>query len=101
MPGGESGTTFTQKPGGGDSCDDIRGVQVASCFKQAVGVMELLEGRAEAISGEFDSEDVSRTLEAYALMERKPGERLMGLLEERVEAISGEFDSDDVSQTLL
>ncbi len=73
------------------------------CSELARGerVTELLEGRTEAISGEFDSEDVSRTLEAYALMERKPGKRLMGLLEERVEAISGEFDSDDVSQTLL
>ena len=77
--------------------------RVAQTFAQKPGewVMELLEGRPEAISGEFDSEDVSCTLEAYALMERKPGERLMGLMEERVEAISGEFDSDDVSQTLL
>ncbi len=61
--------------------------------------MGLLEERAEAISGEFDSEDVSNTLWAYARMGRKPGERLMGLLEERAEAISGEFDSQDVSDS--
>jgi hypothetical protein len=34
----------------------------------------LLEGRAEAISGEFNSQAVANTLWAYATMGRKPGE---------------------------
>jgi hypothetical protein len=49
--------------------------------------MGLLEERAEAISGEFDSDDVSKTLWAYETMEWKSGTRLMGLLKERPEAI--------------
>ena len=62
--------------------------------------MGLLEEQVEAISGEFDSEDVSDTLWAYAEMGRMPRKRLMGLLEGRMETISGEFQSQDVSDTL-
>ena len=42
-----------------------------------------LERRAEAISGEFNSQDVANTLWAFATMGRKPGERMMGQLEGR------------------
>jgi hypothetical protein len=49
------------------------------------------EGRAEAISGEFNSQNVANTLWAFATMGTKPGERMMGQLERRAEAISGEF----------
>jgi hypothetical protein len=63
-------------------------------------LMGLLEGRAETIAGEFKSKHVSRTLLAYATMQRKPGERLVGLLERQAEAILGEFDLQDVSDTL-
>jgi hypothetical protein len=59
-----------------------------------------LERRAEAISGEFNSQDVANTLWAYATMGRKPGERLMGQLGRRVDAISGELNSQDVANTL-
>ncbi len=63
-------------------------------------MMGQLEGRAEAISGEFNSREVANMLWAYATMGRKPGERMMGQLEGRVEAISGEFNSRDVANTL-
>jgi hypothetical protein len=59
-------------------------------------VMGQLGGRAEAISGEFNSQDVANTLWAFATMGRKPGERMMGQLEGRAEARSGEFNSQDV-----
>ena len=63
-------------------------------------MMGLLEERVEAISGEFKSKHVSRTLLTYVKMKRKLGDRLMGLLEEPVEAISGEFKSHHVSETM-
>jgi hypothetical protein len=59
-----------------------------------------LERRAEAILGEFKSQDVANTLWAFATMGTKPGERLMGQLEGRAEAISGEFKSQEVANTL-
>jgi hypothetical protein len=62
--------------------------------------MVQLEGRAEAISGEFNSQAVANTLWAFATMGRKPGERLMGKLEGRAEAISGEFNMQHVANTL-
>jgi len=60
-------------------------------------LMGLLEGRAEAISGEFNSQNVANTLWAYATMGRKPGERMIDLLEGRSE-VSGEFKPQAVSQ---
>jgi hypothetical protein len=48
--------------------------------------MGLLEGRAQAISGQFNEQDVANTLWAYATMGRKSGQRLMGLMEGRAEA---------------
>jgi hypothetical protein len=51
--------------------------------------MGLLEGRAEAISGEFKPQEVANTLWAFDKMGRKPGKWMMGLLERRTEAISG------------
>jgi hypothetical protein len=46
-----------------------------------------LERRAEALSGECNSQGVANTLWAYATMRGKPGERMMGQLERRAEAI--------------
>jgi hypothetical protein len=63
-------------------------------------VMGLLEGRAEVISGELNSQTVANTVWTYATIRRKPGDRVMGLLEGRAEAISGEFTSQDVANTL-
>ncbi len=105
-----TGGTVDGAAGGADG-DNIRGVLLTECFRHAVGVcgngrkpgerlMVLLEERAEAISGEFNSQHFSRTLLAYATMERMPGERLVGLLERQAEAISGEFDLQDVSDTM-
>ena len=51
------------------------------------------ERRAEAVSGEFNSQAVANTLWAFVTMETKLGERMMGQLERLVEAISGEFKS--------
>jgi hypothetical protein len=62
--------------------------------------MGQLERRAEAISGEFNSQDIANTLWAFATTGTKPGERLMGQLERRAEAISGEFNSQEVANTL-
>ncbi len=62
--------------------------------------MGQLERRAEAISVEFNSQDVANTLWAFATMGTKPGERMMGQLERRAEAISGEFNSQEVANTL-
>jgi uncharacterized alpha-E superfamily protein len=59
-----------------------------------------LERRAEAISGEFNSQNVANTLWAFATMGKKPGERMMGQLERRAEAISGEFTAQEVANTL-
>ena len=47
-------------------------------IKPGAGVMGQLEGRAEAISGEFNSQDVANTLWAFATMGTKLGERMMG-----------------------
>jgi hypothetical protein len=69
-------------------------------YKPSETLLLALEGRAEAISGEFNSQEVANTLWAYATMGRKPGERVMRLLEGRAEAISGEFSSQDVANTL-
>ena len=64
--------------------------------------MGLLEpgGRAETISGEFNSQGVANTLWAFVMMGTKSGERMMGQLERRAEAISGEFNSKNVANTL-
>jgi hypothetical protein len=63
-------------------------------------MMGELERRAEAISGDFNAQDIANTLWAYATMGTKPGERLMGELERRAEAISGDFKSQNVANTL-
>jgi hypothetical protein len=63
-------------------------------------MMGQLERRAEAISGEFNSQHIANTLWAYATMGVKPGEWMMGELERRAEAISGEFNSQEVANTL-
>jgi hypothetical protein len=62
--------------------------------------MGQLERRAEAISGEFNSQDISNTLWAFATMGAKPGESVMGQLERRAEVISGEFTPQDIANTL-
>jgi hypothetical protein len=46
-----------------------------------------LERRAEAISREFNSQGVVKTLRALATLGAKVGERLMGQLERRAETI--------------
>jgi hypothetical protein len=59
-----------------------------------------MERRSEAISGNFNSQDISNTLWAFATMRTRPGEQMMGQLERRAEAISGEFNSQEVANTL-
>jgi hypothetical protein len=54
-----------------------------------------LERRAEAISGEFNSQEVANTLWAFATMRRRPGELMMGQLEGRAEPNSVEFNSKE------
>ena len=66
-------------------------------YKPKETLLLALEGRAEAISGEFSSQQVSNTMWGYATMGKTPGERGMRQLERRVEAISGEFNSQEVS----
>ena len=50
-------------------------------------VTGLLEGRAEAMSGELKPKSVANTLWAYATMGRQAGEQLTGLLERRAVAL--------------
>ena len=52
-------------------------------YKPIENILLALERRAEAILGEFNSQDVPNTLWAFATMGRKPGERMMGQLEGR------------------
>jgi len=63
-------------------------------------VMGQLERRVEAISGEFNSQEVANTLWAFATMGLRPGGQLIGKLGRRTEAISGEFSSQEVANTL-
>jgi hypothetical protein len=63
-------------------------------------MMELLEGRVEAISGEFKSQEVSSVLWAYATIQRKPGEQMLRLLELRMEELSGQFSSQNITKLL-
>jgi hypothetical protein len=58
-----------------------------------------LERAAEAISGEFNSQEVAN-MWAYATMGEKPGEVLMGQLEWRAEEISEEFNSQAIANML-
>jgi hypothetical protein len=62
--------------------------------------MELLEGRAEAMSGEFKPQGVANTLWAYATLGMQPGDGLLGKLEEQTERLAHEFNSQDVANTL-
>ncbi len=59
--------------------------------------MRQLEERAEAMSGEFTSQEFANTLWSYATMRRKPGEQLMEKLEGRSEVMSGEFTSQGIA----
>jgi hypothetical protein len=63
-------------------------------------MMGQLEQRLEAISVEFNSQDITNTLWAFPTMGIKPGERMMGQLERRAEAVSGEFKPQKVANTL-
>jgi len=62
--------------------------------------MGQLEGRAEAISGEFKPKEVANTLWAYATLGIQPGGSFLGQLEEQVERLAHEFNSQDVANTL-
>ena len=62
--------------------------------------MGQLERRAEAMSGQLNSQEVANTLWAFATMRTKPGERVMGQQKRRAQAISGEFNSQHVANTL-
>ena len=63
-------------------------------YKATGPLLLALELRAEAISGEFNSQHVANTLWAFATMGTKPGDRMMVQLEgRRSEVISGEFNS--------
>jgi len=62
--------------------------------------MRELEGRAEALAGTFNAQEVANTLWAYATMWRAPGAGLMRELEGRAEALAGTFNARDVASTL-
>ena len=69
-----------QMPRCGDSQD--------THYKPIENLLLALEQRAEAISGEFNSQHIANTLWAFATLGRKPGERMIGQMEGRAEAIS-------------
>jgi hypothetical protein len=58
----------------------------------------MLQRRAEAVSGEFNSQAIANTLWAFATVGRQPGERMMRQLERRAEAISRDFNSLQLGQ---
>ena len=62
--------------------------------------MGQLERRVDAISGEFNSQDIANTMWAFTTMGTKPGERMMGQLERQLEAMSGKFNSQEVVNTM-
>ena len=68
--------------------------------RPGVGMMGLLERRAEAISWDFNSQNTATTLCAYVTMGTRPGVGMIELLEGRVEAMSAEFNSQNVAKTL-
>ena len=59
-----------------------------------------LEGRAEALAGTFNAQDVANTLWAYATMGQEPEAGLMRALEGRAEALAGMFNAQGVENTL-
>ena len=59
-----------------------------------------LEGRAEALAGTFNVQNVANTLWAYATMGREPGAGMMRELEGRAEALAGTFSAQGVANTL-
>jgi hypothetical protein len=52
--------------------------------------MRELEGRAEALAGTFNAQDVANTLWACATMGREPGAGLRRALEGRAEALAAQ-----------
>jgi len=56
-------------------------------------MMRMLEGRAEAVAGTINVENVANTLWAYAKMGREPGAGMMRVLEGRAEAVAGTMDA--------
>ena len=62
--------------------------------------MRELEGRAEALAGTFNAQNVSSTLGAYATMRREPGKGVIRVLEGRAEALAGTFNAQGVVNTL-
>jgi len=64
------------------------------------GVMQGLEGRAEALAGTFNAQHVANTLWAYATMGREPGGGVIRGLEGRAEAVAGTFNTQEVANTL-
>ena len=59
-----------------------------------------LEGRAEALAGTFNAQNVANTLWAYATMGREPGAGVMKGLEGRAEALGGMFNAQNVANLL-
>jgi len=81
-------------------------VRVSDCCKHAVGVCDneekdrerligQLERWVEVISGDFNSQDIVKTLWTFATMGRKPVKRMMGQLERRVEGVELEGHCKD------
>jgi len=62
--------------------------------------MKELEGRAEALAGTFNAQEVANTLWAYATMGREPGAGVMRALEGRAKALVGTFVAQNVANTL-
>jgi hypothetical protein len=62
--------------------------------------MRGLEGRAEAVAGTFNAQEVANTLWAYATMGRVPGAGLMRGLEGRGKAVADTFNAQAVANTL-
>jgi hypothetical protein len=63
-------------------------------------MMRVLEGRAEAVAGTMNAQEVANTLWACVLMGREPGAGLVLELEGRAEAVAGTMNAQEVANTL-
>jgi hypothetical protein len=62
-------------------------------------MMRVLEGRAEAVAGTMNAQNVANTLWAYATMGREPGAVLRCSLEERALQVAADFTSQGIADT--
>ena len=64
------------------------------------GLLRAMQGRATALAGEFNPQDVANTVWALATMGVTPEAGLLRAMQGRATAVAGEFTPQDVANTL-